>query len=226
MTAWRTANPVITNGALLLCGEAMVSYSEEAAQRRLAHSLHNAGRSRTLLQIGYGLGLAHHYLVQQDSLELWTIEGNKWLATECIMESAETAKMVTIFDTWEHALPRLPATYFDAVLFDPYPFDERALGLTTWSTKFEFVLTKAVVPIHHVLSQEGLLGFLNFEPEVCTSSWIERVLGGHFTVEASPGESPLESEAATLPQPYLLRKTTSLDNRQVSRRRDRDLPSR
>jgi hypothetical protein len=89
-----------------------------------------------------------------------------------------------VYDTWEHALDILPENYFDAILFDPYPLDEAASNLKSWPEKFRFVATRAAPALSRVLARSGRLGFLNFEPSVCDSEFIERAFLALFSVGA------------------------------------------
>ena len=177
--AWRSQKPQRSDGELVLDGQAVVGVAEKELQEALARSLARPGDR--VIEIGYGLGLAHDALRQIGLGEHWVIEGNKWLAAECISESSgDSSVPIVVFDTWEHALGLLPAAYFDAILFDPFPLDKVAEALPLWRDKFAYVANRAAGPMCRVLKTGALLGIINFDLSTIESRWIEESFESRF----------------------------------------------
>lgn len=180
---WRTAIPEFRRDGLYIVGECVVAHNEAAAQAALADALTGPNVQR-LLEIGYGLGLAHRRVRRDPPVEHWVVEGNEELAGACRAGTTGKPAARIMCDTWESVLDSAPPGYFDAVLFDPYPFDDEARRLEGWFPKFRFVSERAADLVVAALAEDGLLGFLNFDPDRCNVSVAEWLFGGSLAFKS------------------------------------------
>jgi hypothetical protein len=203
---WRQAIPEFRSDGLYIIGECVVAHDEVAAQEGLADAL-TRPRPRRLLEIGYGLGLAHRQLRRDPPAEHWVVEGNEELAKACVAANTGTLPVPRVLrDTWEHVVASAPRRYFDAVLFDPYPFDAEARYMEGWFAKFSFVARKAADALAEILDEGGRLGFLNFDPDRCDDSTAEQLFRGQLAMESAMRPDK------TGPEIWLLRKRAHVDD--------------
>jgi len=119
---WPSANAVVTDKALSICGHPVMERWEEAYMKDLAEIA--AGRGGKVMEVGFGLGISAAFVQQYPIDEHVIIEANHevCLTAECFAAAAARPTKV-IFGFWEDIAPDLAESSFSGILFDTYPLD-------------------------------------------------------------------------------------------------------
>jgi len=192
----------------MLDGEVVVQWNEAPIQSTLAEALCREGAER-LLEIGYGLGLAHRSFSGARLKEHWVIEGNRDLAVECLLSEQQRKRLpIVLFDTWEHGLTAIQSSYFDSILFDPYPFEGPARIASSWSEKFSLTAQAAALQLDRVLVETGTVGFINFQPAEFDVDSATNAFAGRFSVRRVIRLSELDIRTGTSvgPEAWIMEK--------------------
>lgn len=124
--AWRDAPAYYDGHSLTIEGHPVMEDWESGYMRDLAEIATRSGG--TILEVGFGLGIAAGYIQSQDIHEHLIIEANRQVY-EHALAFAKSARVRTraLLGLWESITPLLPDGSVTGILFDTYPLSEAEL---------------------------------------------------------------------------------------------------
>jgi guanidinoacetate N-methyltransferase len=118
----RDAEPVYTESGLVLDGQQVMDFWQEPLMAALVRALGVRGRS--VLEIGFGLGISANKIQQEHPALHTIVECNRWIFAklEEWKKRQANADVRTLLGCWQDVEDRLDV--YDCILADPYPLDE------------------------------------------------------------------------------------------------------
>ena len=153
---------MVTDGVLTIGQHIVVGNWEEPLQKALGGRLASAGES--VLEIGFGLGLASRTITSLQPKTHWIIEAHEEVFVNALHMHSNKSNTILIHGLWEETVPRIASSSFSSILFDPYPFDGTVFdgSLTATWTMIKPFLDHA----SRLLMPSGVIGFVDFSDQM------------------------------------------------------------
>jgi guanidinoacetate N-methyltransferase len=190
---------------LYIEGFPIVERWEKPIQEQLAY-LTCQQPDRSVLEIGFGLGMAASAIHAIRPREHYIVEAHREIAKHAIdaFNGLEPLPVV-IWGAWEEVLPHLCPRRFDAIIFDSYPLVDIPFDGSVEATH-NYV--KAFLPAaQSLLAPNGHLGFLDFSGLLSTFVPFSDLIKGKFSgaeFVPSPISPPPECSYATGSVAYIV----------------------
>ncbi|WP_250289780.1 class I SAM-dependent methyltransferase [Frankia sp. CiP1_Cm_nod1] len=134
-----SAAPTIVDGSLLVSGQQVMQTWEKPLMKAMAEQV--AGPGRSVLEIGFGLGISAGYIQEYRPARHTIVEANPQVFETAVAWSREPGHENTeiVFGRWQEVIDSLGR--FDGIFFDTYPLDENEfashfLGGSTYAEHF------------------------------------------------------------------------------------------
>lgn len=169
--AWRTAPAQFSDHALVIHDHPVMEDWEDDYMRMLAAIASSEGG--TVLEVGYGMGLAARHIQSHRIDKHVIIEANESVFEE-LRIFARTARVpvVALQGFWEEIVDTLPSASFSGILFDTYPLSSDEVH------RNHFPFFEAA---HRLLRPGGILTYYSDEITDYSSDHRERLQSTGFT---------------------------------------------
>ncbi len=134
-----SATPTVVDGSLLVSGQQVMQTWEKPLMQAMAEQV--AGPGRSVLEIGFGLGISAGYIQEHRPAHHTIVEANPQVFETAMEWSRAAGRENTeiVFGKWQDVIGSLGR--FDGIFFDTYPLDEAEfeshfLGGSTYAEHF------------------------------------------------------------------------------------------
>jgi len=125
--AWATMPVTVTDSELTVGGWQVMQVWETPLMQAMASEA--AGRAGSVLEVGFGMGIAADALIASGCDEYTVIEAHPVIAERARRWASQQDIPSTVIEgLWQDVVPTLAEHSFDGVLFDTYPFDHAERG--------------------------------------------------------------------------------------------------
>lgn len=195
----------ITSEGLFIDGTTSVGAWEAPIQQLLAQSIVTKGS--TVLEIGYGLGMASRAITELCPAAHWLLERYPALLPPAAHDQNPMLTGIVIAP-WETALPLFGDGSFEVLLFDADPPTPAAYDGSVAAT-FSFIAP--VLPeAARILRSGGRVGFIDFSTLITTYSPFQRLahsLAFDVAAISVPTDAPANCRYAPNPKTHIVRLT-------------------
>ncbi len=117
---WSSAEAHTDDGKLTILGHPVMQQWEDTFMLELARAAAKSGG--TVLEVGFGMGIASGHLAALGVDEHVVVEANRDVYLHLLDFAARSAhRVIPIFGSWKTVLPVLAEAHFDGILYDTYP---------------------------------------------------------------------------------------------------------
>jgi guanidinoacetate N-methyltransferase len=202
------AEAVFEADALTIAGHPVMQGFQRGYMRELARVASSGGGD--MLEIGYGMGLAARYFVEEPTVRTHTIvECHPDVLKRCLddlRDEIACARVRIIATYWENAVDVLKDASFDGILFDTYPTTRADVELS----HFPFF-----PHAHRLLRPGGVFTYYSDEADKLPPEHLDRLADAGFvdveqTLFAMPAQpNPMYWQASTIVVPVARKNTLS-----------------
>lgn len=152
---WQNFKVEYTASELLIGGWQVMQEWERPLMQVLAMNV--AGKGKTILEIGFGMGICAEEIMKIGCLSYTVIEAHPIIADKARQWLRNNKINGTVIEGfWENKIEELPQKYYDGIVFDTYPLNEAE------RSKNHFLF---IPKAKQLLSNDGILTYYSDETD-------------------------------------------------------------